>query len=238
MPLTRREFLRTSAALTAGVVTAPFAAAQATSVRGIDISHWQGTINWTSVRNSGIQFAFCKATEGTNYTDPTFATNWPAMRAAGIIRGAYHYGRPAADPAQQARRFYDTVRPQRGDLQLVLDLEADDGLTPGQVGLWAKKFCVELKRLCGRPGIIYTGFYFWRDEAGNSPNNYDFPLWLAAYVSNPSSLIPQAWSTWTFWQWTSSGSTPGISGNVDQDYFNGTLSQLNAFRLPKQGDTR
>ena len=100
------------------------------------MSHWQGTINWTSVKNSGKAFAFCKATEGATYTDPTFASNWAAMKAAGLIRGAYHFGRPGSDPVVQANRFCDVVGPRDGDLQMTLDLEATDGKTPSQVRSW------------------------------------------------------------------------------------------------------
>ena len=80
------------------------------AIQGIDVSHYQGSINWTSVKNSGKTFAFCKATEGTTYTDPTFATNWAAMKNVGLIRGAYHFGHPGSDPISQANRFCNGLR--------------------------------------------------------------------------------------------------------------------------------
>ncbi|MFO0809211.1 MAG: glycoside hydrolase family 25 protein [Gemmataceae bacterium] len=232
MQLTRRSFLRTVPWVIGGSAV-PFAAAQATSVRGIDVSHWQGTINWASAQASGLSFAMCKATEGTTYTDPTFETNWRGMKAAGLIRGAYHFGRPQSDAVAQARFFVNTVQPQKGDLQLVLDLEQTDGKTPAQVWAWTQAFCAEVQRLTLRPGIIYTGFYFWRDNVGNPTNNLNCPLWLAAYVTNPANYVAAAWSTWSFWQYTSSGTTPGISGNVDQNYFNGTTTQLRSLTLAR-----
>src|SRR5262245_61032203 len=143
--LSRRRFLKTAAGGAVGasvLATAAGLADDGTSyqLQGIDISHWQGTINWTSVRSSGRKFAFCKATEGLTYTDPTFATNWAAMRSAGLLRGAYHFGRPGVDAATQADRLYETVAPGSGDLPLVLDLEATDGVTPTQVRAWVVTF--------------------------------------------------------------------------------------------------
>jgi GH25 family lysozyme M1 (1,4-beta-N-acetylmuramidase) len=82
-----------------------------TAINGIDVSHYQGTINWTSVKSAGIEFAICKATEGTTYTDPTFATNYSHMKSKGITRGAYHFARPASDAVTQARFFVNTVMP-------------------------------------------------------------------------------------------------------------------------------
>jgi GH25 family lysozyme M1 (1,4-beta-N-acetylmuramidase) len=202
------------------------------AIQGIDAASYQGYPNWTSVKNAGITFAFEKATEGTTYTNPYFATNWARIKSAGIIRGAYHYGHPGSDPTAQANFFVNTVHPTSGDLQMVLDIEVTDGRTPAQVWSWIQTFIARIKTLTGRPGIIYTGFYFWRDSVGNPANNLNCPLWLAAYVSDPTPYVPRAWSYFSFWQYTSSGSVPGVSGNVDRDAWNGSLSGLNNLRLP------
>jgi GH25 family lysozyme M1 (1,4-beta-N-acetylmuramidase) len=235
MRLSRRQFLGTAAAgAAAGVLgTAPAARAGGSSyaIQGIDVSHWQGSVNWTSVKNSGRKFAFCKATEGTTYTDPQFSTNWSHMKSAGLIRGAYHFGRPGSNPTTQADYFCNVVHPTSGDLQMMLDIETTDGKTPSQVRSWIVSFINRIVYRTGRPGIIYTGFYFWRDSAGNG-SNLNCPLFLAAYVSNPASYVPAAWSYFTFWQYTSSGSVPGVSGNVDLDCFNGSTTGLNNLRLP------
>ena len=234
--MSRRRFLRTAAATAAGagvLATVSDAPAAGTdySVQGIDVASYQGYPNWTSVKNSGKTFAFTKATEGTTYTNPYFATNWSRIKSAGLIRGAYHYGRPGTDPVNQANYFCNVVKPTSGDLQMALDIETTDGKSPSQVRSWIVAFINQIKSRTGRPGIIYTGFYFWRDSAGNG-SNLNCPLWLAAYVSNPASYVPAAWSTWSFWQYTSSGSVPGVSGNVDRDAWNGTVANLNNLRLP------
>jgi GH25 family lysozyme M1 (1,4-beta-N-acetylmuramidase) len=235
MRLSRRQFLGTAAAGAAasivGTATSARAGGSSYAIQGIDVSHWQGTVNWTSVKNSGRKFAFCKATEGTTYTDPQFSANWSHMKSAGLIRGAYHFGRPGTDPTAQADYFCNVVKPTSGDLQMTLDIETTDGKSSSQVRSWIVSFINRIQYRTGRPGIIYTGFYFWRDSAGNG-SNLNCPLWLAAYVSDPSAYVPAAWSTWSFWQYTSSGSVPGVSGNVDRDAWNGTLTGLKNLRLP------
>ncbi len=230
----RRDFLRRCGALAAGTAlgVTPSLSAQGTVLEGIDISQWQGTVNFATVASSGIQFIICKATEGMTFTDPKFTTNWPAIKANNMVRGAYHYGRPNTDPIAQARHFYRTVKPSSGDLPCVLDIEATDGQTPAQVRYWIQRFCQELRQRMGKPPMIYCGYYFWRDNAGNSPYNYNCPLWMPRWgVSNPFPL-PSAWTNWTMWQYTATGSVPGITGNVDLDQFNGPMSALNAMKMP------
>jgi lysozyme len=229
----RRIVLAATIALTGLALAVTGVSGQTQSaVHGIDVSHWQGTINWTSVKNSGVSFAFCKATEGTTYVDPTFATNYSQMKSKGIIRGAYHFGRPASAAVAQAQLFVNTVKPKEGDLQLCLDLEATDGKTPAQVWTWTQAFCAEVQRLTHRPPIIYTGYYFWRDNVGAPTNNLNCPLWMARYNTTPLPL-PSAWTTWSFWQYSSTGSTPGVTGNCDQDNFNGSATNLQNLTYPR-----
>ena len=232
----RRRFLQSAAFGAAGVGVAAAAAAAfagdggSYDLQGIDVSHYQGAVNWAAVRAGGRRYAFCKATEGTTYTDPTFAANWPAMRAAGLLRGAYHFGRPGTSAAAQADYFCDAVRPAPGDLKPVLDLEATDGMTPAQVRAWVVAFVSRVVARTGQTPVIYTGYYFWRDSAGNG-SNLNCPLWLAQYAS-AVTLVPAAWATWTFWQYTSTGTCPGVAGGVDLDAFNGNKTGLNNLRLP------
>ena len=234
--MSRRRFMKHAAyaAAGAGVLgTAAVALAGGSSyaVQGIDVASYQGLPNWTSVKNSGRTFAFTKATEGTTYTNPDFATNWARMKSAGLIRGAYHYGHPGSDPVTQANFFCNVVKPTSGDLQMALDIETTDGKSPSQVRSWIVSFINQIVSRTGRPGIIYTGYYFWTGSAGNG-SNLNCPLWLAAYVSDPTPYVPPAWSTWSFWQYSDTGSVPGVSGAVDLDAWNGTVSNLDNLRLP------
>lgn len=235
MRMSRRRFLATTAGVAAGVAGSALvspASGSSYSIQGIDCASYQGNVNWRSVKGAGLTFGFEKATEGTTYTNPYFAGNWSNMKSAGIIRGAYHYGHPGSNPTTQADFFVNTVKPVAGDLQMTLDIETTDGRTPSQVWSWIQSFIGRIKYRTGRPGIIYTGYYFWVNSVGNPRNNLNCPLWLAAYVSNPSSYVPPAWSTWSFWQYTDTGSVPGVSGYVDRDAWNGSLSGLNGLRLP------
>jgi GH25 family lysozyme M1 (1,4-beta-N-acetylmuramidase) len=228
-----------TAGLIGGLVAPPEAAAA--YLNGIDVSSYQGNVNWSAVRNAGVTFAFAKATEGTTYTDRYINANIAGMKRYGIVPGAYHFGHPGVDPTAQANLFTSVVKNANGGnfsglLQLVLDLEVTDGRTPAQVWAWTQTFVACVKAVTGRPCIIYTGFYFWRDSVGNPNNNLNCPLWLAAYVADPTPYVPQAWSGvgWAFWQYTDRGSVPGISGNVDRDYFRngGSYPNINALRIP------
>lgn len=225
---TARRSLRTLVvALTA---LSAFAATALAYADGVDVSHWQGTVNWSQVRSDNVTFAFMKATEGTNYTDPSLAQNWAGARQVGIFRAAYHFARPSigSGPAQaryfvaKAGLFHGT-----GDLPPVLDLEVTGGLSPAALRTWVSSWLTTVEQLTGRTPILYFSPYFWIDHLGNSTAFTRYPLWIAHYTTN-GPLVPGGWSRWTFWQRTSSGHVSGISGSVDMNRFNGTSAQLAA----------
>ncbi len=197
---------------------------------GIDISHYQGTVSWSKVDAAGIGFAFMKATEGQTYADPTLRTNWNGAEARGIYRGAYHFARPSTSSgsaAAQARFFVSKVGPlqDKGDLPPVLDLEASGGLGRTSLTAWVTTWLTTVESLTGRTPMIYVSPGFWESYMGNSTAFHHYPLWVAHYTSG-SPRVPGGWSTWSFWQRTSSGRVSGISGNVDMNKFNGSDAQL------------
>lgn len=195
---------------------------------GVDVSHWQGTVNWRQVRSDGVSFAFMKATEGTYYTDPTLATNWAGAEKAGIYRAAYHFARPSVgSAAAQARYFVSKAGrfSDKGDLPPVLDLEQTGGLSTSQLQSWVSTWLTTTEQLTGRTPILYFSPYFWIDHMGNSRAFTRYPLWIAHYTSG-SPLVPGGWRTWTFWQRTSSGHVDGIAGQVDMNRFNGSAARL------------
>jgi GH25 family lysozyme M1 (1,4-beta-N-acetylmuramidase) len=98
-------------------------------------------------------------------------------------------------------------------MQLMLDLEVNDSQTPAVVWAWTQAFSARVLARTGRPLLMYTGYYFWRDSVGNPTDNLNAPLWIAAYIAKP--LIPTAWPNWTFWQHDDNGRFVGIDGNVD-----------------------
>ena len=95
-----------SAVLTVALLVVASPASAQSNPTGIDVSHWQGSINWTSVKNAGVDFAYIKATEGTAYKDPQFNTNYPAAYHAGVIRGAYHFARPGSSSGAAQAEFF------------------------------------------------------------------------------------------------------------------------------------
>jgi GH25 family lysozyme M1 (1,4-beta-N-acetylmuramidase) len=228
MAMNRRTFLRRGTALlTAGAALGLPAGARADDwfPPGIDVSHWDGVINWDAVAGAGIVFAFAKATEGTTFHDSRFDFNYAEMARVGILRGAYHFGRPGTNAVAQADFFVNSVNPNLGDLFMCLDLETTDGRSPSQVWSWTQEFVAEVLNLTGFAPFIYTSRSFWISGVGNPRDNLGCPLWVAHWnVDWPS--IPDAWPDWTCWQYTSNGSVPGISGRVDLDTFNGQTSDL------------
>ncbi len=199
---------------------------------GIDVSHWQGSINWSQVKASGKQFAFMKATESTTYTDTAFATNWAGAASVGIYRGAYHFARPSTasgSAVKQAEYFVSRVGSFQGagTLPPVLDLEATGGLGVTALRTWVQTWLTRVEQLTGRVPILYFSPSFWETNLGNSTAFTRYPLWIAHYTTG-SPRVPGGWPTWTFWQRTSSGSVSGISGKVDMNNFNGTTAQLAA----------
>ncbi|MBV1851343.1 GH25 family lysozyme [Catellatospora tritici] len=236
-PALRRRWTRTLMATTtmvaATLTTLVIGAtpAQAATTAGVDVSHYQGSINWTSVRNAGIQWAYIKATEGTSYKDPMFNTNYPAAYYAGVIRGAYHFARPdASSGATQAGYFASNGGAWSADnltLPGALDLEGGCyGKTQSAMRTWIADFINTYHSRTGRWAVLYTTTSWWTTCTGNysgfAANN---PLWIARWSSSVGTL-PAGWPTWTCWQYTSSGSVSGISGAVDRDYFNGDRSRL------------
>lgn len=201
---------------------------------GIDVSHFQGTVNWAEVAASGACFAFVKATEGITYVDPQFSVNWPAMKEAGLLRGAYHFYEPADDPASQAQHFLSTVTLETGDLPPVLDVETNGGVSSSQLWSGVSTWLQYVQTATGRQPIVYTAPGFWD---ANSPSLAltSYPLWLADYASQPT--LPNGWSAWQFWQHSQTGTVPGVSTSVDLDLFNGTLSQLQEWLNPSMAST-
>lgn len=193
---------------------------------GIDVSHWQGAIDWDAVAAAGVEFAFIKATEGGDYTDPRFAANWAGAGRVGVLRGAYHFFRPQTDARAQAEHFLRTVPLAPGDLPPVLDVEVTDGRSAQVIAAGVRTWLEEVERATGRRPIVYTRASFWTAQMGGGFGAY--PLWVAHYgVSAPN--VPAGWSGWTFWQHSDAGRVDGITGAVDLNWFNGDRAEMQAF---------
>ena len=127
---------------------------------GPDVSNWQGSVDWNSVKSSGAAFAFMKASEGTDVVDQTFATNWAQSRAAGIpVRGAYHFGHPGSSASAQAQLFVSTVGSVGPGELVVLDIETSDGVSAGAVASWCTEFLSQITSSFGLPAsrvLVYV----------------------------------------------------------------------------------
>jgi GH25 family lysozyme M1 (1,4-beta-N-acetylmuramidase) len=208
------------------------------TVPGIDVSKWQGDVNWRAVADDGIKYAIVRVSDGTGYRDEYFDANWRETRENGILRGVYQFFRPGQDAIAQADLLVDRMGElQPGDLPPVIDVEDTDDQSRAVV---VDKIRQWIQRVEGRTGVrpmIYTGKYFWQDNVATTEFN-SYPLWVAQYTDNPCPDLPSQWDDWTFWQTSSTGRVDGVSGNVDTNLFNGDINALRAFTVgdPVCGD--
>jgi lysozyme len=197
-------------------------------VEGIDVSYYQGTIDWNGVKGSGIAFAVTRISDGLNFPDTQFDRNWAAIKSAGLIRGAYQYFEPGQDELAQADKVVQKVgRLGAGDLPVQLDMEVTGGQPAATIVSKMKAWSDRVTAGTGKRPMVYTAKYFWNDNVG-STDFASYPLWVANYgVSCPNT--PDAWSSWLIWQYGDNGTVAGISGGVDVDRFNGTRADLEHF---------
>jgi lysozyme len=196
------------------------------ALTGIDVSFYQGTIDWTTVANNNISFAILKATEGLDIVDPNFATNWAASRAVGMTRSAYHFFRAARDAKAQAEFFLKTVgKLEDFDLPLVLDLERVDGIDRNVALDKAQIWLDIVEKATGRKPIVYTYPVFWEEQLADTNRFVNYPLWIAHYQTL-QPWVPGKWKNWTFHQYSETGQVKGIAGAVDLNQFAGTLDDL------------
>jgi GH25 family lysozyme M1 (1,4-beta-N-acetylmuramidase) len=198
--------------------------------QGIDVSsnnHPGGAaIDWSQVAGAGYRFAYVKATEGNYYHNPYAGADVAASQGAGLWTGAYHFANPSvSDGPTQADYFADSLPPPgRLSVLPMVDLEFDPYdpdpcyfLTPSQMVTWIGAFQAEFVKRTGLPLVIYTAADWWNQCTGGSAAFAYDPLWIASYGA-PEPTLPNGWVTWALWQYTSTGSVPGITGNVDLDY--------------------
>ncbi len=198
---------------------------------GIDISAYQGNINWASVAPY-IDFSYTKATEGTYYTNPYFYNQYVGPYDYGVIRGSYHFAIPNNSSGKtQADYFISHGGGWSSDgktLPGALDIEYNPygsecyGLTQSQMVSWVWNFVNEYAYREHAYPAIYSTTDWWSTCTGNNGGfgKYD-PLWIANYSASHGGTLPNGWGFYTFWQYADHGSLPG-----DQDVFNGTKTQL------------
>jgi GH25 family lysozyme M1 (1,4-beta-N-acetylmuramidase) len=221
------------AAAQPGVATPP-----GYSVAGVDVSshdHSTYPIDWPGVAASGVSFAYVKATEGQFYTNPYFAADNQASKAAGLLTGAYTFGRPdLRDPVGDANYFIDHAAWTNDSHTLVpfLDMEwpyaslglpTCYGLSTQEMTTWIQQFLNQVKVRIGRNGMIYTATSWWNQCTGSSTAFGGYPLDIANYSGSPGTM-PSGWATWTIWQYGAGNNSQ--PGNYDTDVFNGDYNAL------------
>ena len=185
-------------------------------VRGIDVSHHQGEIDWPQVAGAGIRFAYLKASEGRDLRDPRFRANWDGADAAGIARGAYHFFTFCSPGSEQAAHFIASAPPTPGALTPVADVEFVGNCKSygslERVRAELRVFLEAVARRWGAPPILYvTPESHERVSAGRFAEH---PVWIRSVVDEPA---PDAFGGWLIWQFSETGRIPGIRGPVDLD---------------------
>jgi GH25 family lysozyme M1 (1,4-beta-N-acetylmuramidase) len=197
-------------------------------VFGIDISHYQGSVNWSKLKTSKhpIKYIFVRATMGNNSKDSKFKNNWKNAKSNGYIRGAYHYYRPNENSTKQFNNFKNSVTLSPGDLPPVLDIERFGILGGDRLREGLLNWLQLAEQEYGVKPIIYTGRTFYKKHLEGYVDGYT--LWIAAY----SGKHRLKGIDWTFHQFTERVRINGIRGKVDGNDFDGSLNQLKELCIP------
>ena len=198
-----------------------------TAEAGVDVSNYDPATQWSTVSHGGVGFAFIKATEGIDINNSYFSSDWESSRAASVLRGAYHFFHPGDDPTTQAQFYLNTVGPfASDDLPPMLDWEVTDGVSAAVQIQKAMTWLSLVEAATGKVPVIYVDPSFF-NALGNPTQFARYPLFIANYgVSCPD--VPPPWTTWTFWQ-KGSGPVAGVANTADEDEFNGSFEELQAF---------
>lgn len=190
---------------------------------GIDVSAYQGSINWESVKDAGITFAVARATVGQGKQDSYFVRNWNGMRVNNITPAAYHYFKGVDTGESQATNIKSAL--SKTDFDLDNDVLAVDVESNFNTGVSAPVMAETLNYLLGNISdithvYIYSNYYYWENHV--AWNMYDFSkynLWVAYWSNSSTPIIPTTWKNqgYTWWQYSDKGNVNGISGNVDLD---------------------
>ncbi|MDS7597555.1 GH25 family lysozyme [Agrobacterium tumefaciens] len=194
-------------------------------VHGIDVSKWNGSVDWQTVRKSGVSFVFVKATEGSDRIDPKFDDHWRNAASAGIAHAPYHFYYFCSTADSQADWFIRNVPKGAVTLPPVLDVEWNPASptcktrpAPAVVRVEMQRFLDRIEAHYGKRPIIYTSVDFHRDNLVGQFKNYHF--WVRSVAAHPAKIYEDR--QWAFWQYTATGVVPGVSGPTDINVFAGT----------------
>lgn len=208
-----------------------------TIYQGIDVSEWQGDINFKKVKDDGIKIVYIRAGQGFSYKDAKFERNYQEARKNGLKIGVYHYvtARSTEDAKLQARFFASLISNKKIDCKLAMDFESFGNLTNLQINEISLAYLKELEQLTKKEVIVYSNTYSAKYKFNSKVAKY--PLWVAQYGVNE----PQDnghWKNWEGYQYTSMGRVKGINGNVDLDKFTHNIFLSNTEMIPEVEDPK
>lgn len=204
-------------------------------IHGVDVSRWQGNIDWAKLRAQGANFAYIKSTDGGDHIDPMFRKNWNGAGASGLKRGAYHFFYWCRSGADQAKWFIRNVPKAENALPPVIDVEYNHGSSckkrPSSETVVSrmKSFMDALEAHYGQRPIIYTAPDFYDDHLRGQFAGHQF--WLRAVAQHPSKVYPNR--KWVFWQYSGTGLSKGVKGEIDLNVFNGDAAAWNRWLAKK-----
>ena len=200
--------------------------------QGIDVSEWQGRINFKEVAESGIEVVYIRASEGTSYIDPYFMDNYRGAKENGIRVGFYHFltATTTEEAEREAKFFVSNIKGLEQDCKLAMDFEVFNGLGREEINRISKVFLEKVEELSGKECVIYS-------DASNARDVFDeelakkYPIWVADYfVDEPANN--GKWDSWVGIQYSDKGRIKGISGNVDRDRFTGGIFLSDTSSIP------
>lgn len=185
---------------------------------GIDVSIYQGDIDFKQVANDKIEVVYIRSSAGNSYIDPKFERNYQGAKENNLKIGFYHYvtARSIEQAREQAIFFASVIKDKEIDCYLAMDFEVFTGLTKEETNRISEAFLETLERVTKKKAIVYS-------DASNAANTFDsriyqkYPLWIAQYGVDKPELY--TWKEWAGWQYTDRGRIAGIRGNVDRDIF-------------------
>ena len=210
---------------------------------GIDLSRHNGTIDFKTVANAGVKYAWIKCTEGTTHVNPGYELKFQKAREAGIQVGGYHFSRPDTYPSIQdavdeSLNFLGALSKvgfNRGDLLPVLDVEAGLKTDDKYNVQWTLKWLASVEKSLGVRPIVYTGkwaydLYLKNGDPDHLQELKTYPLWIASYNEGiEPERMAHLWDEWAVWQWTGSGAVPGVTGKCDINWSAGGVLPLLTF---------
>lgn len=203
---------------------------------GIDVSNWQGTIDYNQVKNDGIQVVYIKATQGVNIVDSHFRINYNNAKANGLKVGFYHFltARTVEEAIRQAEFFASVISNTNPDCKLAMDFEVFGNLTVAEINNISKAFLARVKEITGKEVVIYSDEYAARNIFSIELAD-EYPLWIAQYgVTSPGETN---WEYWEGFQYTSRGEVSGIRGFVDRDKFTNEILLEDTSQIKQTGNS-